>query len=285
MKTLTTFTENNPSTECIDSVDDQVRYPFIAWANGDVSQSRSLQNALAEGVRNVGVLEQIADSCVRLFEFARRQNRISRAEMNKIAFDASRIHRGIWDNSPLLEVLAWYVVPLYSTIIESMVVAEQSLTQFGSVWTEEIHRIQSLLHQGKEVYVLADHSILREMMRNLFSNARHGFLNEMAGNYTKYVRCDVHDSTPLGLELSEGSDIDPPSYFEVHISTRGIAYQELANQSLGPRTIDRQRKEMEAFGSELEFARLHTDDYGYSGTLVKLTLISRMEVHKNLPNV
>src|SRR5262249_40623640 len=152
--------------------------------------------------------EQIADSCIQLFEFApisrkqatrfavtsghsefaqtiekiartlelaRRENRISAFEMQEISKDASRVLRDIWDKrmSSLWEVMGWYVVPLYSTILECMEAAEQSLAGIGSVWIQRIEQFRPLASPEKETYVLADHSTLREVLRNLFSNAKH----------------------------------------------------------------------------------------------------------------
>jgi hypothetical protein len=326
--------------------EENVRFRFDDWSRGSLeerqmilrggpgleervrqvrtAERKRLQIGLGEAVRNIGVLEQIAEACRRLFSFspvapdragrfavknghsefektvsrmaktverARRENRISAAEMEKLVEDASQVQRDIWEEqaspleervSPVMDVLSWYVVPLYDTIVSSMTSAELALSKYGQVWSNEIRRF-TLLQNTEEIYVLADSSKLKELLRNLFLNARHSLAETLGDSFCQYVRCLVGLMDDKS-EKNDDTDIGEAKYISVRIETEGLPYTP-APSRLGPSTLDRQRKEVEEFGGELKIDLLKVENSDRTGTVAYIKLISRTDVRRSLDGV
>jgi signal transduction histidine kinase/hypoxanthine-guanine phosphoribosyltransferase len=170
-----------------------------------------LQARLEEAIHNIGIIEQIAEESSFLFRFTpmapnvaerytnallpngfhsqirrtrdlllriRRFNAVSKSEVSVISDARGKILEHLFDNDSLLRrTVKRYIVPLQSTLIESLNYAQDLFQakkknlRYRNIWNRILEELRGNVDQID--YVLIDPGLLREVLRNVATNVRY----------------------------------------------------------------------------------------------------------------
>jgi len=206
-----------------------------------------------------------------VFQKIRVDNQVSKLDLQELTRLRNRIAYDFWDpNSHLRQHLFRYIVPLREWTDNALESANETLRSlgFGEVWNVERKKLEAWPLGWK---VLMDRHLLREVLRNIFSNVRHAFDGYQLASeetYADLVRLEIAKVKRPAPDLkSEERD-----YFELTVVSRGSGFHALREDT----TFELHQREVANFAG-----RLHIQPFAdQQGAEVTLTLLSRPEPPK-----
>ena len=213
---------------------------------------------LAEDVKRVGDL----------FQSIRTSNQVSKADLQELLELRTRIAFDLWDrNSYLRLLLLRYMVPLREWVDVALGYANERLRAlgFGEVWQPARDRVKQWPLEWK---VLIEPQLLREVLRNVFSNVRHSF------DGYQLAASESHADL-VGLEVKKlkrrvpGARAEERLFFQLVVTSRGKGFRGVREDA----TFEGHQREVESFGGDLQIAALPNN----LGAAVTMTLLERQQ--------
>jgi orotate phosphoribosyltransferase len=201
-----------------------------------------------------------------LFQKIRVENQVSLQEIQELTQLRNQIAFDLWDPaSHLRQMLLRYIVPLREVVDGALITANTTLRDlgFGEVWEEQRKKLSAWPHEWK---VLMERHLLREVLRNIFSNVRHAFAGsplEGGTTYADRVRLDIAKVKRPAPDLKT----EERDYFELTVVSFGEGFGAIREDA----TFSLHQREVTNFASQLEISPLPSQ----RGTIVKLTLMMR----------
>jgi hypothetical protein len=269
--------------------------------------------ALDDGIHIAGQLQTLAEAVHRLFFFSsasgqdagrftatpdeqrgfaadvgrlgdmlqaiRKDKRVSLGELEKLERLSQQILTDLWDDqtSFLRRTLARYVVPLEPEIITAMVAAKRLFRRkwYQNVWDDHIRRFQAV-PPGSHHYVLIEPLLLREILKNLFTNVRYNLQRLSKRQKAKVtlldrVQIEVIEMTDLGSTDAAGSD--PAQMVLLRLVSVGKKYDPHSGAPGEGSTFDQHRRNVSKYDGMLQITSL--PHRKREGTQVELSLVSR----------
>ena len=265
-------------------------------------EKRAVKKALEEAVYNTGILEQIAASTIRMFDFTpaarskverytngsdspgfafdinqlgdllqniRIVNSVSGEEVEKLRKLMGTIFIDLWDDGSMLrQTLLDYIVPLNEVLIEAMTWANKRLSSghLGEIW---LSAVSGLEDSAETHYVLIDKYLLREVLRNVLHNVRHSLKNYSPAPGTAHSELVSVSIRNIQRSDSDDEDDNPGEveYVQLKVASAGLPFEQIPPDS----TFGKHQIEVERWGGKLEFDTHPANE----GAVVTLTMLRR----------
>lgn len=280
---------------------------------------KELKNLLEDGMYIAGKLQEIAEAAHRLFEFtpvshidagpfaieshgslfgkdvreigallqkARADSAISIADLENAEKINRRISENLWDRfSPLQTLLRGYIVDLLEVLILTLEEVGRHLEIVEELTGIFSHELEKLRERGKTEHweVLVDRPLLREALRNILSNVRHG-VNGAVQNRAMLA-------SMIKIELTEReteqNDIKKLRWVRLQVTSPGA----FPGERLSGTTLEQQQSEIAEYGSrdpqeskEDAFLKVESSPDG-TQTIATLQLRSRRVLAKRMRTI
>ncbi len=262
---------------------------------------------LDDGIYIAGQLQVIADAVNRLFFFSlgsaekaerflatpdrpgfaadvtafgdslqsiRRDKLVSITDRDKLTELRRVILRDLWNDKSLLrETLARYVAPLEPTIVVALEAACKTFREkpYSGVWDKQIDRLTALPREEWH-YALIEPLLLREVMKNIFTNARHNLkgIRSPKNGYSNLVEITIDEEI---VPATDGEE--ELRKWVIKVTTKGNAYANGGSADGVETTFDQHRREVSKYGGHLAIGPYLGKRR--TGTEVELRLLSRNE--------
>jgi hypothetical protein len=200
-----------------------------------------------------------------IFQNIRIHNIVTKSDVSDIAQLRTRIFYDLWDpDSDLRRLLHRYIVPFRELIMAALETANGVLSFHGysHVWDRELAKYRAM---ETECFVLSEPYLLREILRNLFTNVRHSFASWKLGEgrtwaelvSTHLEKIEAPAPPPEATELRE--------HFQLTVISDGSKFGRIDSQD----TFSRHRREIISWGGSLEI-RGKGEERGTVATLILL---------------
>lgn len=262
---------------------------------------------LDDGIYVAGQLQAIADAINRLFFFStssaekaerflapperagfagdveafgdalqkiRRDKWVSVADRDKLIDLRRAILRDLWnDNSLVRRTLNRYVVALEPTILQALEVARKVFRgkPFEDAWDDEIARFRDVPQHARR-YVLVEPLLLREVLKNIFTNVRYNLkgARHTQKGFRHLVAIAIDERVAAAVDGEE-----PSREWVVRVVSKGKKYDSGEVSEREETTLNQHRREINKYGGHLSIGPYAGKRR--KGTEVELKLLSRDE--------
>ncbi len=202
-----------------------------------------------------------------IFQNIRINNIVAKSDFSTIVRLRTRIFYALWEpGSYLRTLLHRYIVPFRELIVAALENANQVLTVHGysNVWDRELAKYRAM---ETECFVLCEPHLLRETLRNLFTNARHSFAGWVLAEGESWA-----DLVSTDLEKIEAS-APPPEETELRDYSRLTVISDCGTFGgfSSQDTLRQHRRDILSYGGSLEIGKKSEE----RGTVAILTLLAR----------
>jgi len=225
-----------------------------------------------------------------LLQQIRMDARVSELQLEEILNLRRKIFEDLWDEFSLLRrEIARYVVPLPAAIEEAAIWANKMLERIGfaDVWTFESRRLDdsqtardaASRRDEPTWYVLVDPQLLKQVLRNIFYNARHNFRGyKLLGgkSWADLASLRIKIEPRLAIPDTAGS----PDYMVIRAKSVGVPPSSAAlEKAAEDSTFGQHRLQIKEFGGSLSLGPAENEE----GAIVELALLSRANVQLSEP--
>ena len=280
---------------------------------------KELQPLLEDGMYVAGKLQEIAEASLRLFDFTsishdeagrfkvepdgsdfsrdvrrlgdilertRIENAISYQELVEAEEINDRLSNDLWDRltSPLYAVLKGYVAPLSKLLLQALreVNIQLQAEGFTGLYNRQIQVWES--RQDENWAVLIERPLLREILRNMLSNVRHGL--KLRKKREGALPEDLPSLVEIDLEevITSDNEVDKARYIRLTIRSWGpylppAVDEETTTKHHEQLVAEYGGKDQRPGGDGGAYLKVFTDpDNKKTATLAVLQLRSRKEV-------